>query len=222
MVASAAKAADVAATDTGQADLLDRLMAAATRHRHAAGATLGSPDDPPASTLVVCAGVVVVSRVDRYGQERVLDLRGTGAVLGLCEALAGLPSRFHVRAVSAGEVAVVTAAATRALVGVDPALAHAVLRLCAEEEDRAYARIESLKCLSAPARLARFLLEWAPAPFGRAEIVLPCPRDMIAALLGICPVTLSRAFSALRPYGVVSRQGRALVRDTALLGTAGR
>lgn len=212
-----------AAAEPAAIDLRGRLLAAATgRLRGAGGVVLASPGDARAPVLVVCSGVVVVSRFDPRGREVIIDLRRDGAVLGLCEAAAGRPGRFHVRAVTDCEVATIPPASTQALIAGDPALAHAVLRLCVEEEDRAYARIESLKCLSAPARLAQFLLEWTPAGRGRGEVVLPCSRDMLAALLGVCPVTLSRAFSALRRYGVVSRQGRAVVTDTRLLLTACR
>ncbi|MBM3554164.1 MAG: Crp/Fnr family transcriptional regulator [Alphaproteobacteria bacterium] len=65
-------------------------------------------------------------------------------------------------------------------------------------------QIADLKLMSAPQRLASFLLGLADSRSGHATVKLNCERRIVASMLGMTPESLSRALRQLREIGVVS------------------
>jgi CRP-like cAMP-binding protein len=67
--------------------------------------------------------------------------------------------------------------------------------------------LEKLQTRNAPLRLAEFILELCPEESGAASITLPFSKHCLAARLKLKPETLSRAFTRLKQYGVVTDRG---------------
>ena len=63
-------------------------------------------------------------------------------------------------------------------------------------------QLEQMKRLTAPQRLADFLLTLCPNEEGPCEIKLPYEKSLIASRLGMKPESLSRALAKLKPLGV--------------------
>ena len=67
--------------------------------------------------------------------------------------------------------------------------------------------LEKLQTRNAPLRLAEFILELCPEECDMADIALPFSKHCLAARLRLKPESLSRAFSSLKQYGVVTDRG---------------
>lgn len=67
--------------------------------------------------------------------------------------------------------------------------------------------LEKLQTRNAPLRLAEFILELCPEGSGEASITLPFSKHCLAARLKLKPESLSRAFTSLKQYGVVTDRG---------------
>lgn len=78
-------------------------------------------------------------------------------------------------------------------------------------------QIEHIKLLSAPQRLADFLVRLASAREGGATIELPYEKALIANRLGMKPESLSRALAKLRPLGVSVDREQVSIVDVAVL-----
>ena len=78
-------------------------------------------------------------------------------------------------------------------------------------------QIEHIKLLSAPQRIADFLLRLCPVREGGCTIELPYEKALIANRLGMKPESLSRALGKLRPLGVSVDRENVTIVDIALL-----
>ena len=67
--------------------------------------------------------------------------------------------------------------------------------------------LEKLHTMNAPLRLAEFILELCPEENGTVSITLPFSKQCLAARLKLKPESLSRAFTSLKQYGVVTDRG---------------
>ena len=75
-----------------------------------------------------------------------------------------------------------------------------------------------MKLRSTAQRLGCYLLAMVEAPDAeRAEIRLPFEKGLLAARLGCRAENLSRAFAALRAFGVETRGVRVILRDVGML-----
>jgi len=67
--------------------------------------------------------------------------------------------------------------------------------------------LEKLHTRNAPLRLAEFILDLCPDESGAVSITLPFSKHCLAARLKLKPESLSRAFSSLKEYGVLTDRG---------------
>jgi len=77
-------------------------------------------------------------------------------------------------------------------------------------------QIEQMNRMSAPQRLADFLVQLHPRSDGPCTIELPFEKSLIANRLGMKPESLSRALAKLRPFGV------SVLRDAVTIEELGR
>ena len=166
--------------------------------RHEPGETLVEQGELRGEVLRVREGVVLVSAVDRDGEETLCALRGPGACLNL-NAILKRPSTT--RAEALGPVLVCHLSVellSEALdAGGEPAHALATLLL-----DDTRAIIEGQRHAvgrRAGARLASLLLEMDGLGLSPADV----PRGLLARLLRIRPETLSRLVQGVRDAGLV-------------------
>jgi CRP-like cAMP-binding protein len=78
-------------------------------------------------------------------------------------------------------------------------------------------QIEQIKVLSAPQRVADFLVRLCQVREGACTIDLPYEKNLIASRLGMKPESLSRALAKLRPLGVSVDRDRVSMVDVGLL-----
>jgi len=78
-------------------------------------------------------------------------------------------------------------------------------------------QIEQIKLLSAPQRIADFLIGLCPLREGSCTVDLPYEKALIASRLGMKPESLSRALAKLRPLGVQVEREHVSIVDVALL-----
>jgi CRP-like cAMP-binding protein len=77
--------------------------------------------------------------------------------------------------------------------------------------------IEQIKILSAPQRIADFLVRLCPVREGGCTIDLPYEKALIASRLGMKPESFSRGLAKLRPLGVSVEREQVSIVDVALL-----
>ena len=78
-------------------------------------------------------------------------------------------------------------------------------------------QIEQIKLMTAPQRLADFLLRLCPTDAGSCRILLPYEKTLIANRLGMKPESLSRAFAKLRGQGVTVDREEVTIGDPRAL-----
>jgi CRP/FNR family transcriptional regulator, dissimilatory nitrate respiration regulator len=71
-----------------------------------------------------------------------------------------------------------------------------------KEDYHLKALVEQIKVLTAPQRVADFLLRLCPCEQGQNTMELPYEKALIASRLGMQPGSLSRALANLRAHGV--------------------
>ena len=85
----------------------------------------------------------------------------------------------------------------------DAAFAHALVVELAADFRTAVKDLKNQKLRTGVERLANMLLRLHAEQAGNGTVTLPCDKRTLAALLGMTPENLSRAFGTLKPYGVV-------------------
>lgn len=99
----------------------------------------------------------------------------------------------------------------------DKAFAAAVVAELSQAYRQLVKQHKEIKLRLAAERLANYLLRQSQARGDPTHFKLPAGKGTIAALLGMTPENLSRAFGALSAYGVRVRGGNIHIDDAALL-----
>ena len=99
-----------------------------------------------------------------------------------------------------------------------PAAAMAMMRAMSAELGNMTRQVVDLKVRIAAQRLGTYLLSQVKEPTAtQAEFRLPVPKGLLAAWLGCRAENLSRAFMALRAYGVETHGSRVVLHDVSRL-----
>ncbi len=181
------------------------------------GTLLFQQGEPATSFFVVLDGWVKLFRTTPDGSEAVVGVFRRGE--SFAEAAIFLGGRYPVSA----EVA-----ATARLVRIDgellrrrirdqPDLAFSMLASASHHLKFLVEQIEQIKSLSAPQRIADFLITLCPVREGSCAIELPYEKALIASRLGMKPESLSRALAKLRPLGVSVEREHVSIVDVDLL-----
>ena len=134
--------------------------------------------------------------------------------LGFAAALLGVASPTGTRTITSARLIVVPALELRAMIRAEPGLAlpfldHALTGMLTLSQE-----VCDLKLRSAVQRLAAYLLSLVEDPqMNPARFVLPYEKRFLAARIGCSQENLSRAFAALRRYGVETQRGIVVLRD---------
>ena len=108
----------------------------------------------------------------------------------------------------------------RAVVAAQPAAALAMMRAMSVELGNMARQVVDLKARVAAQRLGSYLLSLVKEPeAAKAEFRLPISKGLLAPWLGCRAENLSRAFSALREYGVETHGSRVMLHDISRLQT---
>jgi CRP-like cAMP-binding protein len=181
------------------------------------GTVLFQQGEPAGSFFVVLDGWVRLFRITPDGHEAVVSVFRRGETFA--EAAIFLGGRYPVSAevVTSARLVRVDGELLRRRIREQPDLALSMLASASYHLKALVEQIEQIKLLSAPQRIADFLVRLCPVREGGCTIELPYEKALIANRLGMKPESLSRALAKLRPLGVsVDREQVAIV-DVQLL-----
>jgi CRP/FNR family transcriptional regulator, transcriptional activator FtrB len=165
--------------------------------------------------------IVLSGRVGLFGEgpreETLIDFFGPGDSFILPAVMLDARYLMTARLLEEGRVLLWPAAAFRAQVRANGALAYGATLLLSGYWRALVDQIKDLKLLSAIERLSAFLLALSPRESGSVTVTLPGGRRLIAGRLGVTPQSLSRAFAVLREMGVSGSGRQVAIADAARL-----
>jgi CRP-like cAMP-binding protein len=181
------------------------------------GAQLFQQGEPASSFYVVLDGWVKLFRLTSDGNEAVVGVFRRGETFA--EAAIFLGGRYPVNAevVTSARLLRVDGEALRRRIREQPDLALSMLASSSYHLKALVEQIEQIKLLSAPQRLADFLVRLCPVKEGGCTIELPYEKSLIASRLGMKPESLSRSLAKLRPLGVSVDREHVSIVDVELL-----
>ncbi|MET8139315.1 Crp/Fnr family transcriptional regulator [Sphaerisporangium sp. NPDC005288] len=189
-------------------DRLRELWNVSVTRRHPAGETLRDTGDPATHLLLLLRGRVAATATARSG--RVVRFGEWGGPCAL-DKVAVIDGRGHTATLTALTPCTVRSLPRDrflALVDDAPSVRGHVLRVLAAHARHRQEQFATTATLSAEARLAAWLLDRAASAGEGGIVTLPGTRQVMADLLGVTRVTVSRALSRLRRDGLIGVHGR--------------
>lgn len=192
-------------------------IAAHSRIIEVAGDTiLYRQDDPTDSLYVLLEGRLAGFSVAANGTTAVIEVIQRGETLGLAAVLARQPRLMGVRTVHGSRLLRIEANDLLALLEREPALVTAMLVAEANEFRALVRQVCDLKLRTTAQRLGCYLLSLSTEHRANtAALRLPFDKRLLAARLGCRQENLSRAFAALRSFGVETHGARVILHDIA-------
>ncbi|MEO3427373.1 cyclic nucleotide-binding domain-containing protein [Pelagibius sp. CAU 1746] len=179
----------------------DELMQAAFLQRFPPQVQLITEGEPPDFLYIMVEGGVELF-ASSNGRETSIEITRPVTTFILAAVLRDAPYLMSGRTVESSKILMVPSENVRAIFARDHVFARAVVRELATRYRGVVKSLKNHKLRNAVERLANYLLR-AEADQGRGGIVqLPIDKRTLAALLGMTPENLSRAFATLKPYGV--------------------
>jgi CRP/FNR family transcriptional regulator, transcriptional activator FtrB len=174
----------------------------------------GAADD----LIIVLSGQLAGFSTAANGTTAVVEVIRSGETLGLATLLARLPRLLGVRTVTASRYLSIEAEGLLALVEQEPSLVTALLRAEANEFHALVRQVCDLKLRTTAQRLGCYLLALSTEQQANTTAMrLPFDKRLLAARLGCRQENLSRAFAALRGFGVETHGARVILHDIAKL-----
>jgi CRP/FNR family transcriptional activator FtrB len=168
--------------------------------------------------FIVVEGQLAGTSTAANGTTAVVDVIHAGETLGLATLLARLPRLMSVRTISACELLSIDAKGLLELVAEETSLVTALLRAEANEFRALVRQVCDLKLRTTAQRLGCYLLALSKEKKANATALrLPFDKRLLAARLGCRQENLSRAFAALRSFGVETHGARVILHDIARL-----
>jgi CRP/FNR family transcriptional activator FtrB len=168
--------------------------------------------------IIVVQGQLACFSTAANGTTAVVEVIRGGQTLGLATVLARLPRLLGVRTVTPSRFLSIDAVGLLALVEQEPSLVTALLRAEANEFHALVRQVCDLKLRTTAQRLGCYLLALSTEERGNTTAMrLPFDKRLLAARLGCRQENLSRAFAALRDFGVETHGARVILHDIAKL-----
>jgi CRP/FNR family transcriptional regulator, transcriptional activator FtrB len=172
----------------------------------------------PESLYVLLEGRVSLTGTAADASSAVIDILGPNSSFVLANALTGEPYQVGAEVVAHSTVIRIPVTSIRAVVTAQPTAAMAMMRAMSAELGAMTRQVVDLKLRIAAQRLGGYLLTLLEDPAaGKAQFRLPVNKGLLASWLGCRAENLSRAFVALRAYGVETHGSRVLLHDVARL-----
>ena len=173
---------------------------------------------PADQLIIVLDGQLAGFSTANNGTTAVVEVIRTGETLGLATLLARLPRLMGVRTVTPSRLLAIEAEGLLALVEQEPSLVTALLRAQASEFHSLVRQVCDLKLRTTAQRLGCYLLALSREERANTTAMrLPFDKRLLAARLGCRQENLSRAFAALRDFGVETHGARVILHDIAKL-----
>ena len=168
--------------------------------------------------FIVLEGQLAGFTTAANGTTAVVEVIRSGETLGLATLLARLPRLMSVRSVTRSRLLSIDAAGLLAQVEQEPSLVTALLRAEANEFHALVRQVCDLKLRTTAQRLGCYLLSLSTERKANSTAMrLPFDKRLLAARLGCRQENLSRAFAALRGFGVETHGARVILHDIAKL-----
>lgn len=183
---------------------------------YSAGEILFRQADPPREILVVDRGLIKLTRLDHEGQEVVVGLRASGAILGAAAVIVGGAQQMTATTLTDCVVRRYSLQPFLKQVRTDPELNWSLIEAHSRELWEQAEQLADLKHLSARQRFERLLcqlVELLCIDDNHKTIRLPLPLKFceIAQLIGVTPEHLSRLLKQVEEEGLVRRDHRCLI-----------
>lgn len=199
-----------------------RLIAAGTIRRYAAGTTFFRAGDPSAGLFVILIGEARVLRA-RAGRQRVIHTEGPGGTLGEVPLFEGGTMPADAEAITPVRCLHISESAIHVLIRSDPSIALLFLHRLAGRVRALVERLDRDSTLPLATRLAAFVLARSVA--ARAEsFSLGMTQEALAEELGTVREVVVRGLAQLRRDDVIASAGRGRfsVRDVETLRALAR
>ena len=167
---------------------------------------------PPAMELIAEGGradflhVVVEGAVELFagwnGREATLFTMGRNSTFILAATITDHPYLMSSRTIGRSRIALIPSQDVREVFANDSAFACAVVDELASRFRESVRHTKNLKLRTSIERVANYLLTEHTAAGNRGFVDLSHDKRLIASFLGMTPENLSRAFGALKHYGV--------------------
>ena len=168
--------------------------------------------------FIVLEGQLAAVSTAPNGTMAVVDVIRTGETLGLATLLARLPRLMTVRTITPSRVLCIEATGLLSLMAQEASLVTTLLRAEAREFRALVRQVCDLKLRTTAQRLGCYLLSLSEEHKANATALrLPFDKRLLAARLGCRQENLSRAFAALRGFGVETHGARVILHDIAKL-----
>lgn len=167
---------------------------------------------------ILLEGQVALSNTAPNGTSAVVEVVPPGGHFVLATVLANLPYLLNASAISTARLIVFPASDLRRMIQELPSLATAFMLAEAHDFQNLVRQVCDLKLRTTAQRLGCYLLSLSREPAGNtANLKLPFDKRLLAARLGCRQENLSRAFAALRSFGVETHGSRVILHDISSL-----
>lgn len=201
--------------DLGDA-AFERLMRAAYLQRFPAGMELIARGGRADFLHVVVEGCVEM-RVAHEGRETTIALVRPVSAFIVAAVLLDAPHLMSAHTAEASSILLIPASEVREVFAGDAGFARAVVRELAFGYRSMVKELGNQKLRTGTVRLANRLLRLAAECGEARDLTLPVDKRRLAALVGMTPENLSRAFAALAQHGVEMHGRRVILHDAAAL-----
>lgn len=182
-------------------DSFEAILQAAYLQRFPPQVQLIAEGDSSDFLYVVVEGCVEMHAAHGERETTVTLVRPVAAFI-LAAVLTDTPYLMSARTTEPSRILMIPAADIRSVFSADAAFARAIVRETSWAYRSIVKTLKEQKLRTGTERLAAYLLRLRAEQGGGEEVTLPVGKRAVAALLGMTPENLSRAFSALRESGV--------------------
>ncbi|MFS8050955.1 helix-turn-helix domain-containing protein [Rhizobium sp. BR 314] len=197
-------------------DAFDTLVYGSFLQRFPQGVTLVRESDPADFLHVVVDGLVEMY-AGTGARETTLDIVAPVGVFILAAVLNDEICLQSARTLEPSNILMIPAARIRQAMQTDPAFARATVIELAASYRRTIKDLKDQKLRTGAERLANWLLRTETEQGGQGSVEIRVEKRILASRLGMTPENLSRAFSALKAYGVKVSGSRVSILDPASL-----
>jgi CRP/FNR family transcriptional regulator len=169
----------------------------------------------PANVLLLLEGKVKLSLNSSDGRRLIVGFASQGEILGLTSAVSGYPYEMTAEAQFPCTISSLPRQSFLDFLSRAPVACENVARQLGFENRRAIEQLRTLGLTqSAPARLAKLLLEWcaeSTRTLNGTQIQCPFTHGEIGELIGTTRETISRCMNDFKRRGLVAQRGTALL-----------
>ncbi|MGQ9808940.1 MAG: Crp/Fnr family transcriptional regulator [Armatimonadota bacterium] len=186
--------------------MLQKIASLARWRSFAAREMIFSEGEPCGGFYLLVEGAVKVYKLSGDGKEHVLHLVWPGETFAEAALFLGDTYPAYAETVRASRAVLFPSQPFLALLRAEPDVAIRLMGGMALWLRRLVGQVEVLALRGAASRLAGYLLGLQEGP----AAVLPAPKAVVAAHLGMTPETLSRLFFRMEAQGVIRVRGRTI------------